>query len=43
MERENIIGAVENILFAAGDAVQLDALAEALEIPRGELEALLEE
>lgn len=43
MERENIIGAVENILFAAGDAVQLDALAEALEIPRGELEALLDQ
>lgn len=42
MENEKIIGAVENILFMAGESVEIADLAQALDISREELEQILQ-
>lgn len=43
METEKIIGAVENILFMAGDAVGIVDLAQALDIPQEQLQQILQQ
>lgn len=43
MTHEQIIGTLENILFAAGDSMALSELAAILKISQEELEVLLEE
>jgi len=43
MTHEQIIGTLENILFAAGDSMALSELADILDISQEELEAMLEE
>ena len=42
MENEKIIGAVENILFMAGEAIEIAELAQALGIPKEELQQILQ-
>ena len=41
--REQLIGKIENILFAAGDSVGISELAQVLEISEAELEEVLEQ
>ena len=43
MTHEQIIGTLENILFAAGDSMALSELASILNLSQEELEAMLEE
>ena len=43
MDRETIIGIIENILFIAGEAVKLTDLAQALELSTEELQMFLDE
>ena len=40
--QEQLIGKIENILFAAGDSVGISELAQVLEISEAELEEVLE-
>ncbi len=42
MTHEQLIGKIENILFAAGDSMAISELARILGIPEAELEAALE-
>ena len=42
MENEKIIGAVENILFMAGEAIEIAELAQALGISKEELQQILQ-
>ena len=41
--QEQLIGKIENILFAAGDSVGISELAQVLEISEAELEEVLEQ
>lgn len=43
MEQSKILGAIENILFMAGEAVEVAELARVLGIPQETLDALLDE
>ena len=43
MDRNEIIGIIENVLFAAGDAVETDVLSYILDVPVSEIEEALEE
>ena len=38
MDRNEIIGIIENVLFAAGDAVETDVLSYILDVPVSEIE-----
>ena len=43
MDRNEIIGIIENVLFAVGDAVETDVLSYILDVPVSEIEEALEE